>query len=155
MNRTATLAVLATVMMTVSCASGSKSSPATRPIRTPPPGARLSGDYQKFQGEWLVTHNELRRQNLREMTGAIFMFQGDRFRISGDPPGSERFIIDEKSDPKRIDFDDGKPPKILGIYKFDGNDLTICTGGPGEPRPTEFVTSYDTGNVLTKLKKQE
>jgi uncharacterized protein (TIGR03067 family) len=59
--------------------------------------------------------------------------------------------LDEKTDPKGIDFNDGHSPTILGIYKLEGDSLVICTGAPGARRPKEFKTSRSSGTVLTEL----
>lgn len=112
----------------------------------------LSGDYARLQGTWVVIHNEEKGVPLTEMAGALFHFEGDRFHI-GNETGSERFAIDETTSPKRIDFDDGRLPMIRGIYRFDGDRLVICSGDAGDPRPTEFKTSFFSGDVLTVLER--
>ena len=119
----------------------------------PPAPKDFAGDYARLQGVWVVTRNELKRRPLPEMTGSLFIFEKDRFRLGNEKTG-ERFAIDETSVPKRIDFDDGRAPPVLGIYQLDGDVLTICSGGPGDPRPSEFKTSMFSSAVLTRLKRR-
>jgi uncharacterized protein (TIGR03067 family) len=59
--------------------------------------------------------------------------------------------------PKSIDFtptagpDKGKP--LPGIYELDGDDLKICFGKVGGPRPSGFTTAAGSGHVLVVLKR--
>jgi uncharacterized protein (TIGR03067 family) len=120
-------------------------------IRTPPIIARtgsLTRDELRLQGSWKCIHNELMHVQTPQMLGRVHIYFGRRFRIDTDK-GSEEFRIDENSEPKRIDFDDGRSPLIQGIYKLDGDRLTICTGAPGHPRPTTFSTSLRNKSILT------
>jgi uncharacterized protein (TIGR03067 family) len=113
----------------------------------------LSGDYRALQGRWVVMRNEIKKQTTPGMHGRLFIFEGRTFRIDTDQ-GSEGYSVDESTDPKSIDFDDGRSPVIRGIYKLEKDKLVICTAAPGEKRPTEFKTSVDTGTVLTELKRK-
>jgi uncharacterized protein (TIGR03067 family) len=122
-------------------------------VHTPPVAATTGpfvGDEQRLQGSWKVIHNELMRTQTPQMLGRVHIYFGRRFRLDTDK-GSEEFRIDEKSEPKRIDFDDGHNSLIQGIYKLEGDQLTICTGAPGDPRPTSFATSLWNKSILTIL----
>lgn len=122
-------------------------------VRTPPVAGRtgpLIGDEQRLQGSWKVTHNELMHIQTPWLLGRVHIYFGRRFRLDTDS-GSEDFRIDEQSDPKRIDFDDGHNALIKGIYKLEGDCLTVCTGAPGAPRPSTFATSYWNKSILTTL----
>jgi uncharacterized protein (TIGR03067 family) len=112
----------------------------------------LAGDYSQLEGRWLVLRNEIKKQAIPAMRGRLFIFQEKTFRIDTDK-GSEGYSLDEKTDPKSIDFNDGRSPAILGIYKLEGDSLVICTGAPGAKRPKEFKTSRSSGTVLTELKR--
>jgi uncharacterized protein (TIGR03067 family) len=122
-------------------------------VRTPPVAATtgpLVGDEQRLQGSWKVIHNELMRTQTPQMLGRVHIYFGHRFRLDTDK-GSEEFRIYEQSEPKRIDFDDGHNLLIKGIYKLEGDRLTICTAAPGDPRPTSFATSPWNKSILTVL----
>jgi len=122
-------------------------------VHTPAVAARsgpLVGDEQRLQGSWKVTHNELMHIDTPWLLGRVHIYFGRRFRLDTDT-GSEEFRIDEQSEPKRIDFDDGRRPLIKGIYKLEGDRLTVCTGAPGDPRPSNFATSYLNKSILTIL----
>jgi uncharacterized protein (TIGR03067 family) len=42
---------------------------------------------------------------------------------------------------------------VKGIYKLDGDELTISFAPPGEPRPTEFETKDKPGRLLHVWKR--
>jgi uncharacterized protein (TIGR03067 family) len=112
----------------------------------------LSGDYVALRGAWTVTHNEMLKLTLHEMHGRQFIFQGDRFHLDGDT-GTEQFVLDESSSPKRIDFISGASV-IQGIYKLEGDVLTFCTAPPGVARPTRFESALDSRIILTIVKRR-
>ncbi len=113
----------------------------------------LTGDEKLLQGSWIVTHNEIMRAPTPELVGRVHIYEGRRFRLDTDI-GSEEFRVDEQSNPKRIDFDDGRLPVIQGIYKLDGDHLIICTAAAGRARPTAFATSLGSRSILTVLVRQ-
>jgi uncharacterized protein (TIGR03067 family) len=68
------------------------------------------------------------------------------------------FKVDATKNPKTIDFTStsgfqkGKTTK--GIYKIDGDDLTICRGlSPETVRPNEFAAPTDSGLLLVVWKR--
>jgi uncharacterized protein (TIGR03067 family) len=69
------------------------------------------------------------------------------------------FTIDPTQKPPHIDVvategpDKGK--KGLGIYSLDKDELKLCIGEPGEPRPKEFVSKEGEKTVLVTLKGQK
>ncbi len=83
---------------------------------------------------------------------------GGEIQIDGE------YVLDEKATPHKIDFvkfssPDGQATEDnLGIYEINekGDEVKICTGGPGNDRPTEFITASDGGGrgtiVLKRLK---
>jgi uncharacterized protein (TIGR03067 family) len=48
----------------------------------------------------------------------------------------------------------GNGGTALGIYKIEGDVLTICRSAPGKPRPTEFTSEPGSGLTLMSYKHQ-
>jgi uncharacterized protein (TIGR03067 family) len=65
--------------------------------------------------------------------------------------------IDPTASPATIDIaftgGEGKGGTALGIYKLEGNVLTICRSAPGKPRPTEFSSNPGSGLTLMAYRK--
>ena len=56
----------------------------------------------------------------------------------------EGIVLNESANPKHFDSTaDSALGKVLAIYEISGDTCKICSGGPGNPRPTQFVGSSD------------
>jgi uncharacterized protein (TIGR03067 family) len=108
------------------------------------------GDLAKVQGKW------------RGMVGrdknipVVLAIKGNKVTVTATRPddGQEVEIkgeirINDKSSPKQWDWINfNNPmgeavPDNLAIYELDGDMLKFCSGGPGNPRPTEFKAGED------------
>ena len=127
------------------------------------PPAKLKGDIAKLQGKWTAKFGP---------DGAFeieFLFKEKSITISGVGPDGQTFEIkgevklDEVAKPhKTIDYikftapDGNEMPDIFGIYAFDGDDkVKLCSGAPGDERPTEFKTGEGPGTTVTMIRKVE
>jgi uncharacterized protein (TIGR03067 family) len=67
--------------------------------------------------------------------------------------------IDPTRNPKFIDiaFTEGDPRgrTSLGIYKLEGDVLTICRSAPGQPRPERFSSEPGSGHTLMSYRREK
>ncbi len=101
------------------------------------------GDLARFQGAWTAKAEGVEFSINLEIKGNAVTARwtrGDGTDV--DIKGSMR--VNEKAAPKTIDFFDFKDgtgenlKDNLGIYEFSGETIKVCTGGPGNERPTEL-----------------
>ncbi len=125
--------------------------------------AKLTGDLAKLQGDWKTT---LGPNNDVEL---FLKIEGNVVSVKVKTPEDTEFDLkgeiklDDKAKLKTIDWlkftgpNGDAAPDNLGIYEFQGEDVHVCNGGPGNQRPTEFKTG-DGGNphefVLKRVKDQ-
>jgi uncharacterized protein (TIGR03067 family) len=130
-------------------------------------GANTKEEVQKLQGIWQVTkfidHSEDAAPT-DEIKGFTFEFQADRLtmRKSKDDKGREqKYNLNPSKKPKWIDIGvrEGSPLGE-GIYKLEGDQLTICVVGSTNSknptlRPSEFKAKKDRHSlfVLKKVDK--
>lgn len=112
-------------------------------------------DQDKLQGEWAVTSMELRGKVMGEEQRKDWrlVVKGDEWLQSSKADGSKSlkmtFTVDPAKRPKEIDFrvtnPEGQQETLKGIYKFDGDTLTVCKRNvDNADRPTEFKAGDST-----------
>lgn len=107
--------------------------------------AKVSGDLKKLQGAWVTAADGSAHE-------ARWVFDGDTMKATvNGMEHTTKVVVEPKAEPHpTIDLeitegpDEVKGKKSLGIYKLDGDKLTVCVGMPGlDKRPADFKTVED------------
>lgn len=68
-------------------------------------------------------------------------------------------LLDPSAKPARIDLritsGDDKGKLVKGIYRLDGQTLTVCVAEPGRDRPAAFAAARGSGNTLMTLARKK
>ena len=117
-------------------------------------------DKDQLQGNWKVASvlaAGMEPQNKDEIVGMELKFKGSK--VSGEPFEVE-FKLDASKDPREIDFTILKSPnegekgkEVPGVYKLEGDKLTVHISYPGGSRPTDFECKQGTRTTLLVLER--
>jgi uncharacterized protein (TIGR03067 family) len=137
------------------------------PVVPAVPVVRESADADKLLGEWRVTEI---RVNGRKTPDDVFdgrkpgitiqrLREGGKVvaqvRTGPDRVRTVAVRLDAELAKSAIDFIDDQGRVEQGVYKLDGDTLTLCFAPPGEPRPTEIATGERSRNWAIVLKKEK
>jgi uncharacterized protein (TIGR03067 family) len=131
------------------------------PAADPPKPDAAKLERQKLQGTWtIVSHDSNgKKVEAKVISGWNLTVAGDRMttRDGLDILDESTFRLDPGARPKAIDlaFTAGpdKDKSVKGIYKLEGNELTICVAEPGKDRPTALVSKEGSGHLLFVFKR--
>jgi uncharacterized protein (TIGR03067 family) len=122
-------------------------------------------DQDRIQGDWKVESLKVNGQEPpgeegERIKSVTVKITADKIVVTMDGHDKEStYKLDPTAKPKTIDIihrpPDQEEEKALGIYKLEGDTLTICA--PRDPnakeRPKEFESKEDSGIILMVLKR--
>jgi uncharacterized protein (TIGR03067 family) len=120
-------------------------------------------DVAAMQGDWACDRMERDGQKFPDEAAQAYFrtVKGNAYTVSRfkKAVGKGTFTLDATKSPKQIDITlaDGpaKGKTVLGIYKIDGDTLTICNAGPGGKRPAEFKAPQKSGQTLAVWSREK
>ena len=125
-----------------------------------PPGDAAKKDLDRMQGEWRV-EKAVRRG--KDAPAAVrdklsIAISGSTITINDSTEAREEkaeITLDPSKTPANIDAVPTLPgsDRVLGIYKLEGDNLTICWNKGDGPRPGAFEIKPGTDVVLLVLKR--
>jgi uncharacterized protein (TIGR03067 family) len=112
----------------------------------------------RIEGEWVVESYMLGGKDVGREKGGTFVIADGKIALLKDGRRREEveYKLDPKADPPRIDLSPPAKEKegvIPGIYKLDGDTLTLCFPKGQGDRPTKFESPAESKIVLMTLKR--
>lgn len=115
----------------------------------------------EIEGTWTVVSVEKdpaldRGPSKEQWTGGKFTFTGDKYTMEAGERKSEGTLkVVSNQDMKGVQLTGSGSSQMQGIYKLNGNELTLCvTSGKGVRPPKEFSAKKGSRAVLLVLKRE-
>jgi uncharacterized protein (TIGR03067 family) len=140
-----------------------KPQPKTRAAKKPAPvtAAAPSGPATEFAGEWSMLAGVMdgKAMDASLLPWVKRVTQGNQTTVTAGPQTMVKveFTFDPSTSPGSIDYRNlagaHKGKSQQGIYKFEGDVLTVCVSAPGAARPQQFESVPGDGRTLTVWKR--
>jgi uncharacterized protein (TIGR03067 family) len=127
----------------------------TAPVLLAPKDSE-DAERKKFQGLWLVAAQEVggKKVEAKKLAGLKMTVAGDKMttRDGTEVLDESTFRLGPGARPRTIDLTLTAGPhrgkSVRGIYKLEGDTLTVCVGEPNGARPKALVTKVGSGHML-------
>lgn len=125
----------------------------------PPPEPKT--DLERLQGTWYLDSamkdgNVLPKDKAKETS---IVFKDNTFRFPGlaEYATSKQGTIklDETKTPRQMDAISTGNEVMLGIYELDASGYRVCFAPAGKPRPTEFTSTPENGQIFQYWLRQK
>jgi uncharacterized protein (TIGR03067 family) len=129
-------------------------------VLSPVAGGSTANDRQglaELQGKWVVQTVERSGRVDESFSGAVRTIDGEQYTLA--PRAAAAIHGTLRVDPDKQTFNmqprDGQyqDRDLLGIYRLDGDALTICFAEPGHSRPKDFTSKPGSGHILVLQKR--
>jgi uncharacterized protein (TIGR03067 family) len=117
-------------------------------------------ELRSLEGEWEFESLQVDGGDVapQMLSGSRLLIDGDRFRMESPMANYDgEFGIDVDEAPQHIDIEFVEGPEAgnwsYGIFRLEGDRLTICLGLTGASRPADFTTSSGSGHALETLRR--
>jgi uncharacterized protein (TIGR03067 family) len=114
-------------------------------------------ELKNLSGAYVMVSGESKAEKLSEdrIKEAKMTIEGSKYTATfGGDSVVGTLKVDPTKTPKAIDATDSEEKTILGIYKFDKDQFTVCFAAPGKERPKEFSVKAGTGEFIHVWKKK-
>jgi uncharacterized protein (TIGR03067 family) len=114
-------------------------------------------ELKNLSGSYVMASGESKAEKLSEdsIKTAKLTIEGEKYTASfGEGAVMGTLKVDPTKTPKEIDATDSEGKTILGIYKFDKDQFTVCFAPPNKERPKEFSVKAGTGDFIHVWKKR-
>lgn len=110
----------------------------------------------ELEGEWISYRGSRHGKEDPNMINGRVVFRGKTVVITSPTGDTTKatFVADHDADPKTINLvvsQSSGSVKVLGLYRFFGDSLELCTGDPNGPRPPADFSSH----TVLLLKRSE
>jgi RNA polymerase sigma-70 factor (ECF subfamily) len=157
MSKIKVLAAVALAVMLAALGAG-MGARLTLADQTAAPGKQADPkDEERILGTWVVLSAKHGGHEEDAKDVRIIFAAGDNFTMTAPVKGERgaTYKLDPAKKPKEITLTANNGDIVKGIYKFDGDKLTICAGEKGGQRPTEFVTKEGVDATLIVLQREK
>lgn len=125
--------------------------------RSKPPGGPVS----EFEGEWRMLSGVMNGKAMDEsmVKWVRRVTEGNQTTVMAGPQTMLKveFSCDASQSPMTIDYvnlaGSHKGKTQHGIYKFEGDVLTVCVAPPGAPRPVQWESLFGDNRTLTAWRR--